>query len=274
MKILELRNVKRLATAAIASAVLLTSCNRNDEDSEAVVTKPTITKTEVGIRNSRIGYAGADLHLAAEIEAAGKISTVEVEIHKENGTGWKKKEIFNEFGGQLNTHFHKHIDIPASAELGEYHVHIVVKDHTGLETIFEEDIEIKKNTDSEAPKITIEQSPTSNQPFNLGESIRIKGTVGDNVNVGGYLAALVRSDDTQVSNTSVIIMDLQYFQDKQQVAFDAKINVGAAFDNQSTPVKIQGENAWRTGDYYILVRAWDNTGNITDTQKYPVKINL
>lgn len=274
MKILELKKVKRLTIAALASVVLFTSCNRDNDENEVVVPKPTISKTEIGIRNSKVGYAGADLHLAADIEAAGKISTVEVKIHKEDGTGWKTTEVFDEFAGQLNTHFHKHIDIPASAELGEYHLHIVIKDQKGQETTFEEHIEVQKNTDSEGPAITIEQSPTSHQQFNLGESIRIKGTIGDNVNVGGYLVALVRTDDTQISNTSVIIMDLQYFQDKQQVAFDAKINAGAEFDNQSIPVKIQGENAWRTGDYYILVRAWDSSGSITETQKYPVKINL
>ncbi len=252
-------------------AVSFTACKK---DKDEVKPKPIISNLEVGAGNSKIGYVGADLHLEAEVEAAGKIKTIEVEIHKKSGEGWEFTQVFDEFAGQLNTVFHKHVDIPPTAQTGEYHLHLKVTDMAGTETEVESELELQVNTDTQAPTITVTTAPIANQQFTAGQSISISGTITDNVAVGGYVAMLVRSDDTQVSNTTVIIMDYKFYQDQNQVSFNATIKAGAQYDKQPTPVLIQGVNAWRTGDYYILLRSWDSSGKTIDSQKYPVKITL
>lgn len=272
MNILKTKSVKIWKVAAIAATLLVTSCNRDNDEVELPV--PVISKMEIGVRNSKIAYNGSDLHLGAEIDAAAKIKTVKVEIDRDNGSEVVVNKTYDGFAGLLNTHFHEHVDIPAAAKPGSYHFRFSVTDMQGKTTVLADNIEIQKNSDTQAPTITVSQSPASSQVFNNGESITVSGTVKDNVGVGGYLVALVRADDTKVSETSVIIMDLKYLQDVAEANFNSKINVGATYDNQSTPVAIKGENAWMSGDYYILVRSWDVSGNVTNTEKFPLKIKL
>jgi len=270
MNILNIRTVRILSVVVLSSALVFTSCDKDDD----ITSKPVITHVEVGASNSHKGYPGSDLHLAADVEAAGKISTIEVEIHKEDGSGWKFTQVYNEFSGLLNTAFHKHIDIPANAVTGSYHFHFTVTDMTGQQTTVEEELEIEISSDTEAPVITVTNSPQKNQEYKKGENINISGHISDNVSVGGILVALVRADDTQVSASTVIMMQYESFQDKNEINFNASISAGAQYDKQSTPALIQGNNAWRSGDYYILIRTWDSIGNTTNSQQYPVKINL
>ncbi len=266
-------NIARLfATTAIAFTVLFSSCSKDDDD--IVVAKPTVSGMEVGASNSHIGYIGSDLHVEAEIEAAGKIKAVEVEIHKEDGTGWTFSQSFDDYVGLLNATFHKHIDIPSDAATGTYHFHFTVTDTKGNKTTVEEELKLEVSTDTQAPTITVSSAPTTNQEFGKGTAINISGHLSDNVSVGGILVALVRSDDTEVSTSTVIMVQYKSFQDITETDFNATINAGATYDNQSTPVLIQGDNAWRSGDYYILVRTWDGVGNVKDSQKYPIKITL
>jgi len=260
----------KIFIAVLCFIAVLSACKK---DKDVVIAPPTISGLEVGIYNGKVGYVGSDLHLAADIEAAGKIKTIEVEIHKENGAGWEFTKVYDEFAGLLNTEFHKHVDIPSTAQTGEYHLHLKVTDMKGNQTEVESELELQVNTDTQAPTITVTTAPTANQPFNLGQSINISGTITDNVAVGGYLVALVRSG-TPVSNSTVIIMDLKYFQDQKQVSFNSSINAGAQYDKQATPALIQGDNAWQSGDYYILVRSWDSSGQTIDTQQYPIKVIL
>lgn len=267
---------KSMKTNKIIIALLcfVTVLNACKKDKDVVMEAPIISGLEVGISNGKVGYVGSDLHLGADIEAASKIKTIKVEIHKESGAGWEFTKVYDEFAGLLNTEFHKHVDIPSTAQTGEYHLHLKVTDMQGKETEVESELELQVNADTQAPTISVTTAPTANQLFNSGQSINISGTIADNVAVGGYLVALVRSDDTQISNSTVIIMDLKYFQDQKQISFNASINAGAQYDKQATPALIQGANAWRSGDYYILIRSWDSSGQTINSQPYPVKITL
>lgn len=260
----------KIFIAVLCFVAVLSACKK---DKDVVIAPPTISGLEVGIYNGKVGYVGSDLHLAADIEAAEKIKTITVEIHKESGTGWEFTKVYDEFAGLKNTEFHKHVDIPATAQLGKYHLHLKVIDMQGKATEVESELELQVNADNQAPTITVTTAPTANQQFNTGQSINISGTITDNVAVGGYLVALVRNDGTEPSQSNMIIVDLKYFQDQKQVSFNASINVGAAYDKQATPAKIEGANAWKNGDYNILVRSWDSSGQSTNSL-YPIKITL
>ena len=109
----------------------------------------------------------------------------------------------------------------------------------------------------------------------------ITGTLTDNVALAGMIVALVRTDDTisdadvKGSNTSVIVMMHTHdFDHPDEFDFTASIAVGAAMDNNMTPAAIQGDNAWESGSYYILIKTSDANGNGTVSAQYPVTINI
>ncbi|MFV0471290.1 MAG: DUF4625 domain-containing protein [Paludibacteraceae bacterium] len=129
---------------SMAIMTIFTSCEK-DED----IAKPIISGLELGIGNSHKAYAGADLHIEAEIVAEGKISKIVVEIHKEEGDGNEIAVEYTEYVGLKNINFHKHVDIPSTAATGAYHCHITVTDMNGQSTTIEEEIGIEQQVDTE-----------------------------------------------------------------------------------------------------------------------------
>jgi len=139
--------VQSMALAAFLSVGLI-SC----EDNET----PQITIHELGYENTKTVIVGSELHIDAEILAPQKISNIQLIIHSENGHAdapaqlstmnigtWEVDSIYTKsYAGVKNTDFHEHIDVPASAALGHYHVHIKVTDMAGNQTIKEDEIEV------------------------------------------------------------------------------------------------------------------------------------
>ncbi len=123
----------------IASLMLVTGFYGCSKDPA----KPVITDFEIGKDNIHIVEQGDDLHIEARIEAEGKIDVVIVEIHFEGtGEGWELDKTYTEFKGLKNAHFHKHVDVPADAALGEYHLHFKVRDQEGNEVKVEGEFEV------------------------------------------------------------------------------------------------------------------------------------
>ena len=116
------------------------ACDK-DDDSTA---KPVITLTEVGHENSKTATAGDDMHLEADIVAEGLIARIDIEIHLEEGGDYEIECSYTDgkYIGVRNTEFHEHIDIPADAPAGEYHLHFTVTDKEGQQTTAESELEI------------------------------------------------------------------------------------------------------------------------------------
>lgn len=105
------------------------ACNK-DETPE--MDKPQIESLEVGHDNNLTAHPGSDLHLDAAILAPGGIASITLAIHPENGDGWEFEQVFIDgYEGLKNTDFHEHIDVPADAAEGEYHLHLTVTDKAG-----------------------------------------------------------------------------------------------------------------------------------------------
>ncbi|NQX85740.1 MAG: DUF4625 domain-containing protein [Flavobacteriaceae bacterium] len=121
----------------------INSCTSDDEDNN-VLSAPVINTEdiEIGHDNSHSATPGTELHLDVEIEAEGKISTIAIELHKEDGYGEEYEYEWTEFEGLLNLDFHEHYEIPASATIGEYHFHFVVTDMEGSQTSYEADFNL------------------------------------------------------------------------------------------------------------------------------------
>ncbi len=267
-----------LIVIAFAAGLFFTSCEKDDD----VAPKPIINNLELGIGNSHVAYIGADLHIEAEIVAEGKIDKITVEIHQEEGSTDEIVVGYDEFAGLKNTTFHKHVDIPATTVAGTYHCHITVTDMDGNSTTVEEEVSIEAMVDDKAPVITISSSPENGKNFANGETISISGSITDNISLAGLVVALVYETDniadtdvSGITNTKAIVMlHTHDFEDPDETDFSASIKVGAVNDNNMTPVAIQGDNAWKSGNYYILVKSKDAMGNWAFSNHYPIVINL
>ncbi|MBK9291883.1 MAG: DUF4625 domain-containing protein [Bacteroidetes bacterium] len=118
----------------ILALFTFTACNKDDQ-------KPSIKNLEIGYDNSGQVVAGEELHLEAEILAPEKIERVELEIHKEGGHKslrlvfgageWHLEKVYDKFKGLKDTDFHEHVDVPADAPAGDYHLHLSVIDQKG-----------------------------------------------------------------------------------------------------------------------------------------------
>ncbi|MCR5044194.1 MAG: DUF4625 domain-containing protein [Bacteroidaceae bacterium] len=146
-----MKNYIYMSLAMALSCVLslgFTSCS-NDDDND--VPKPAITLTEVGHDNARHVHPGHDLHLEADVLAEGQIQRIDIEIHQENGDGYKIEKVFTsgKYIGVKNAEFHEHIDIPADAPLGEYHLHFTVTDQKGQQTTANSELEVVEDDGDE-----------------------------------------------------------------------------------------------------------------------------
>ena len=277
-----------LVILAIGATLFSFSCDKNDE-----IPAPEIGDFELGLGNSHTAYAGGDVHIEAEVVAEGKISTIAVEIHEagegedhdhdhEHDHGFEFDSTYTEFANLYNTTFHKHVDIPVTAEVGTYHFHFIVTDLQGKQTEVEvEDFEVLQIVDETAPAISVTSSPTDGQTFSNGQTITITGSVSDNVSLAGMFIGLVRAEDNIAdadvggANAKVIpMLHTHDFPNVDEYDFNASIDVGAANDNNMTPAPIEGENAWKSTDYYILIRVKDQSNNWTFSAHYPIKIQL
>lgn len=267
-----------LTIIAFTASIVIISCKKDKDDNPA---KPVITINELGEgdshSNNHVGIIGSDLHIEADIVAEGKIKTVKVLIHQEdNSNAWTSDSVYTEFAGLKNTTFHKHIDIPLTADTGTYCFHFIVTDESGQESSVEiEDLKIKTPTDTVFPQVTISTAPTTNQIFTNGQTISITGTVSDNIALGGMYIGLVRVDqgltDAQVNDGNTItLLHNHDFPNPVSHSFSASIIVGAAMDNNITPKPI----TWTPGNYYILVKCKDAFGgNWTFSSHYNIVIN-
>lgn len=145
-----MKTTKQLICLLLISASLFTACKKDDNNDSPA---PSIDGLEIGLNNSKVAHPGADLHFEAQIVASGTIKNVVLEIHPKTGTGWEVNTTFTEnLAGQKNAEFHEHIDVPATAALGDYHGHIKVTDEAGQVT--EAEFDLKVTNDPALPTVT------------------------------------------------------------------------------------------------------------------------
>lgn len=280
-------NQKILITVVLSVAILFQACKK-----ETIMSKPVIIMTELGLNNTKKAYAGGDLHMDAEVEAAGKIKTISIEIHPEEEHGskseqfrlgvsaWEADTVYTSFEGLKNTSFHEHLEIPADASAGHYHFHFVVTDMEGNQSTYEDEIEILEPNDNQAPVLIVSQAPDAGQVFTQGQTIQISGSLTDELALGGIYVALVRVDqqleDSLVDAANTItLLHFHDFDGETSYTFKASIVTGAAQDNNDPPKPVSGNIAWQSGAHYLLVKAFDAIGsNEVYSQHYPVTLHL
>ncbi|HPJ63679.1 DUF4625 domain-containing protein [Lentimicrobium sp.] len=279
-------NNNRLLLPAMALGLILaiTSCKKEDE-----IKAPEFVSFELGYNNSGSAVIGDDLHIDAEILAEGKVANIRITIHHEGGHGktslldeeWEVDSTYTtSYAGARNIDFHEHIDIPGTAEAGDYHFHLIVTDMEGNRTEKEAELLLVLPTDNTAPVVSISSAPAEAQIFTNGQDITISGTVTDETALGGMYIGLVRVaqglQDSEVNATNTItLLHTHIFDTDKHHNFSASIKVGASSDNNTPPKEITGDIAWTLGEYYILVKAKDAFGgNWGFSQRYPVQIDI
>jgi len=132
-------------------AIGMVSCDKNES--------PKVTIHELGYDNTKKVVAGDELHIDAEIIADHKIASIQLIIHSEAAhmaiakaksasiTGplaWEVDSIYTKgYVGVKNAEFHEHLDVPAYAFPGAYHLHFKVTDMDGNQTIVEDEITVE-----------------------------------------------------------------------------------------------------------------------------------
>lgn len=137
--------MRKILFAALL-AVGITACDKNES--------PVIEIHELGYENTATVAQGGDLHIDAEIVAEHKISTIRLTIHPDGESVsivqatdeeniWEVDSVYNtKYAGVKNTDFHEHVEVPAAAPAGFYHLHIIVTDIDGNQTTEETEIEV------------------------------------------------------------------------------------------------------------------------------------
>lgn len=106
-----------------------------------------ITLSEFGV--SETAVRGDDFHAEFMINALNGIHEITVDIHGhdlplgEGDVEWDQEYVFSEgYHDLTEVEFHEHIDVPATAPVGEYHVTFTVEDEDGNTTSYETHIDI------------------------------------------------------------------------------------------------------------------------------------
>lgn len=270
------KNGIKLLLTSLLIAVFPFSCEKEES-----LSAPVVNNLEVGLSNSLTAFIGSDLHVEAEIVAEAQIDKIIIEIHSEDVSGEEIEVVYSEFSGLINTTLHKHVDIPAEMSPGSYHFHLTVVDKMGNTASVEREIELKTLEDEVAPILTVTESPANGSVFSDNEIISISGTLTDDNSLGGLFVALVYGTDNIAdesisgkSSNVIVMLHTHDFETPKSHTFTASIKVGAEMDNNMTPAEITGENRWRTGEYYILIKGKDALNNSFTSNKYPVVIEL
>ncbi|MFH1121570.1 MAG: DUF4625 domain-containing protein [Bacteroidota bacterium] len=278
-----MKTIRFMLVVTLSAIVFFSSCKKEEE-----AKAPEFVKFELGYDNSGIAVIGADLHIDAEIFAEGKIADIMIEIHLEGDheiksgldTEWEFDSTYTiGYAGVKNVDFHEHIDIPASAEAGDYHFHLIVTDMEGNRSEKEAELKLIIPTDTNAPVVTVSISPSNGQVFNNGSTITISGNITDDVALGGAyigLAGVAQNlEDPEVNATNTItLLHTHEFVNTGSFDFNASIIVGAMQDNNVPQKPITGDIAWQSGSYYLLIKSVDVFGgNWGFSQRFPIVIN-
>lgn len=132
-------------------SILSFSCSDSNDDYQNA--KPEIKNLIIGHDNIHKVSVGSDLHVEVDLLSEAKIEKVILIIHPEKDDHehtsvetehheWDLNIVYDEFKGLKNTVFHKHLDVPITAEKGMYHFHISVVDSEGNKTEINDEFEV------------------------------------------------------------------------------------------------------------------------------------
>jgi hypothetical protein len=227
----------------LCASFFISSCKKDTPDMQA----PTITAVEEPAMNDTL-LTGSELHIEASISDNDELSQLKIDVHaaedghnhgKVDASAYWETVVLVDLSG-ASTSVHEHIDIPADAASGTYHVILSAVDKAGNQSeIVERDVYIQNSGDQLAPIVTI-TSPSQNDTIALSAGLNVTAILTDNV-------ALEDADLILLSGSSVVY--------ETEIAL-----TGTEFNlNQSIPI-----SNLPAGNYTIELIVRDAVQNISD----------
>ncbi len=277
-------NKFKIFALVFLTIALFASCEKEEADT----TKPTITVNAPG--DEEVLYTGVDVHFDVDFADDVELKSYKVDIHSNfdghehknptaDSIAWTFQKSWSFDAGLKNSHVHHHeIVIPTEVDgvklaTGDYHFMIYCTDAAGNESYVAIPVEIHEPTDSIEPTVNSVSAPASNQVFTNSQTISISGTVSDDNHLEGLFVAIMAEGSTisQVNATecfAVMMHEHDAVHEQTSYDFSASINVGQAQDNNTTPKPI----LWTPGNYYLIVKVMDESGNYGYSTQYPIVI--
>lgn len=264
------------------------SCEEDDADTQ----EPVIQL--MAPEDGTVLYAGGDIHFEVEFEDDTELRSYKVDIHSNfdghthkgtltagEGHPWSYQQSWDFEPGKKNTHVHHHeIVVPETIEgepiaTGDYHFMVYCTDAAGNESWVAKAIEIQQPTDTEAPVFSNINAPATDAVFGPDETITISGTVSDNDHLAGLFIAIMPEDATHEEANpegalAVLYHSHEDVHEKSTYDFSASITVGQEQDNNPEPKTID----WASGNYYLLIKSPDESGNVGFSEHYPIQLSL
>lgn len=274
-----------LAILLFISIFVTPSCEKHDADTQ----KPVINIS--GPKENDTLYIGSEVHFEADFSDNVALKSYKIDIHS-NFDGHSHKNILTDDSiafsfqkswnfdeGLKNSHIHHHeISIPNEIngkplKPGAYHFMVYCTDAAGNENWTAIDVKIIESQDKTPPSFSNLSAPNNNQIFSSGQTISISGTISDDNGLHGLFVAIMPQNSTneQINATdcfAVILHEHDAVDDQKNYNFNASIIVGQTQVNNNPPKSIN----WTTGNYFIIFKGVDESGNICFSNKYPIII--
>lgn len=122
---------KTTLTILLGMAAMLFSCKKDLQPENTAA--PQVEIKEVGTANSKLVYAGHELHLEMAVAAPGNIASIKLQItYAKTDIAWDFLHTYSQgYTGKKNAVFHEHISVPENAKTGDYELLVIVTDQTG-----------------------------------------------------------------------------------------------------------------------------------------------
>lgn len=277
-----------LLSMFISVAMMAASCGKDSDDptEEKDTTKPEITLEEPV--NGASFNPGDAIEFIAKFVDNKELGGYKIDIHFNDGHEHKsvtdagkwsfQKSWTIEAGTTESFVMHNDVRIPTEVDgvpiyAGDYHFLVYCTDRAGNEEFVAHDIVIVDLPDETGPVIELSVFPDTDQGYSPGDTIRMAGVVTDNKKLDELLVAVMRSTSTDdlvnVTDAFAIVLNANEPVDGlNEYSFSSFIRVGESQDNNVPPRDI----TWARGNFYVIVKAVDKSGNITFSEKYPIKL--
>ncbi len=272
----------------IAVAIMAASCSKDSDDpqEEKDTTKPQIT-LEAPVNDANLNPGDA-IDFSAKFVDDKELGGYKIDIHFNDGHEHKsltdegkwsfQKSYTFEPGSTNMVVMHNEVRIPTEVDglpiyAGEYHFLVYCTDKAGNEEFVAHEIVIVELPDETGPTLNLSLQPTENQEYSRGDTIRMAGVVSDNRQLDELLVAVMRSSSTEdmvnVTDAFAIVLNAnELVNGLNEYSFSSFIRVGDPQDNNVPPRNV----TWARGNFYVIVKAIDKSGNVTFSEKYPVKL--
>ena len=145
----------------LSICVLFSACQKDDDETTAAITDNDSPVIATFTTENTTVAAGNEIHMDMQFTDNIALKQAKLEIHSANDghshgrvAAQFEWEMILDLQGQKSYTDHMHVEVPANAEAGEYHLTCLVTDESGNESDLT-DIDIKVTTTSPRPTPTI-----------------------------------------------------------------------------------------------------------------------